>query len=139
MNAVIIINKKEHYNQNVNLRVKKLCILGPMILLFSTLFSPTFFFDFVRILSGNPYYEIISGVSERQRIRAFYTFSLHVSSFLRSATACLWFCSFQPYCMFNNKGNHTVTYNWRYTLKMRKSHPNVKIYNIYCKSLFSVL
>ena len=29
-------------------------------------------------------------------------------------------------------------YDWGYRLKVRKSHPNVKIYNIYYELLFSV-
>ena len=63
------------------MRVKKHCILGAMILLFSTLFSRTFFFGFVRILSENPYYEIVSGVSETQKNKSFLYILLHVWSF----------------------------------------------------------
>ena len=48
-----------------------------------------FFFGFVRILSGNPYYKIISGVIERQRIKTFYTFILFTCMVFLKVSNCI--------------------------------------------------
>ena len=141
MNAVIIIYKKTHSNENRSLRAQNHCVLWRMILLFSTLLSRTFFLWLCQNLIWDSILRNYFGSYRKAKntnflyIHSFYMYGLFKGNnciLMNLLISALFYVNIRDICHDN------YVNDWGYTLRVKKSQPNVKIYNIYYKLLLPV-